>query len=144
MANFLPLDTLLLAVCALEIQSSECITLGFPRWLSIEGVFTSYMPECRVWQWRTQEYSCKPKIAHLGTPQNLKLFCLCGAPYNFCIIFGHPHLRCRTVGAPKILSRSAILWKLGYMEEAIRKVISACFFVWFKSFANPSLGSGSF
>ena len=62
-----------------------------------------------------------PMISYLGVPQILKFLCLCNGIHSivlhlmiFVWFFVHQHLRCWTVGATKILSRSAILCKLNF------------------------------
>ena len=75
--------------------------------------------QTRVWQWRTQDNYLMPRKAHLGRPSDFEVFMFVrwspqcsGAPDDTCTVLAHPHLRCGTVGAPRILSRSAILCKL--------------------------------
>ena len=58
-----------------------------------------------------------------------------GAPDDFCTVLAQPHLRCGTVSAPKILSRSAILSKLEYEYEVAWKNPS-------HSLSGPSRGGG--
>ena len=41
-----------------------------------------FRPGCRVWQWRTKDNACKPKIAHLGASQILKYLCLCSGTHS--------------------------------------------------------------
>ena len=53
------------------------------------------------------------KIAHLGTPQILKYLCLCSGTYCIGAHF-------RTIGAPKILSRSAYSANWGETTSVIR------------------------
>ena len=62
-----------------------------------ETNFHNYKPECRVWQWHTQDNFLMPKKAHLGIPQMLKFLCLCCGTHgvavylnNFCMVFGAP------------------------------------------------------